>query len=57
MRYQLVIRKTITDEDIADAKAEFPNLSIFEALKAIVDEENALAKANGEDVVCSIEEI
>lgn len=57
MRYQLVIRKPITDEDIVEAKKAFPNLSIYDALKAVVDEENELAILDGEGAICSIEEI
>jgi hypothetical protein len=57
MRYQLVIRKPIDDQDIADAKAEFPDLTIFEALSKVVAEINLEAHKEGDNAVATIEEL
>jgi hypothetical protein len=57
MRYQVVIRIPITDNDIMEARTEYPHLSIYDALKAVLEDERRLGEADGFAGVATLEEI
>jgi hypothetical protein len=57
MQYQVVIRIPITDNDIKEAKENYPHLSVYTALKMQLEEEQRLGEAEGFGGVATLEEV